>query len=555
MSDTPRTPEHDAHRLLAELRVHQVELEEQNAALREARDAAERALAAYTDLYDHAPVGYATVDDRGTIVSANLSLATLLGIRRETLLGRSWLLMVDPLDRPAMLAHLARTAGGEAAEAIEARVLAADGTLRTVAVAAAPGVDAGSCRLALTDQTQRRLAEEAAQQALRMDAVGRLAGGVAHDLNNLLTIIGGSNEFVLESLPAEHPAFETARATQVAVGRAGELTSRLLAFARPQVLALRDLDLNDAVREFASLFRRVLSARIELRLDLHADAGLVRLDPVQLQQVLMNLAINAADAMRDGGTLVVETRPVAAVDAALAGRGARDGVRLRVADTGSGMDDATRTRIFEPFFTTKALGEGTGLGLATVHAIVRQGGGQVHVDSAPGRGTRMDIHWPRVTAARSTPATPVPVMTRPPEARGETVLVVDDEPGIVAFVAEVLRRGGYRCLRADGGAAALAVLSQERGVVALLIADVVMPAMDGATLVRRALAAHPALAVLFMTGYASTAELLGAAPPPHAGVLRKPFTAHALLTETIRALAARRMTLATATTDGAPGLG
>ncbi|HWP35097.1 MAG TPA: GAF domain-containing protein [Thermodesulfobacteriota bacterium] len=390
------------------------------------------------------------------------------------------------------------------------------------------------------DISERKALEAQLRQSQKMEAVGQLAGGVAHDFNNLLTAIAGYADLLLAHLPPGDPLRRDAEEIRRAVHRAADLTGQLLAISRRQVLVPRLLDLNEVVSGMAAMLRRLIGEAIELVLHLDPSLGPVKADPTHLTQVLLNLAVNARDAMPGGGTLAIETGNVLLDEAAARRRvGLRPGryVRLTVRDTGCGMDAATQARIFEPFFTTKPPGRGTGLGLSTVYGIVRQSGGHIEVDSAPGAGATFTILLPRAeeqpaaapapAAAGPGPGEPSRAPARPPAEA--TVLVVEDEEGVRELVREVLVQQGYRVLLAPHGAAALAVAAGYRGAIDLLLTDLVMPHLSGRELARRLLAERPALRILFVSGYADTALPPAAGPDGRAAFLPKPFSPHRLV--------------------------
>jgi signal transduction histidine kinase/CheY-like chemotaxis protein len=382
-------------------------------------------------------------------------------------------------------------------------------------------------------------AAERLRLASRLEAVGQLAGGIAHDFNNLLTAISGYSELLLGRLGPGEPM----RAELVEIHRAGEraadLTRQLLAFSRIQVLEPRRLDLNVEVREAASMLRRLIGEAIELVLDLDPALGTVEADPGQLHQVILNLAVNARDAMPGGGTLTLATDEVAfdrpdrshPEVAMPAGRW----VRLLVTDTGTGMDEQTRARIFEPFFTTKEAGKGTGLGLSTVYGIVKQSGGYIWASSEPGAGTSFEIYLPWVAGEADAPVErdAAPAAAEPVAA---SVLVAEDNPAVRALIREILGSGGYTVHEAGDGAAALAVVAGGEPLD-LVISDVVMPDLHGPELERRAAVLRPALRVRFISG--STGETLArpGAPAPGAPFLEKPFGAAKLLAKVREVLA------------------
>jgi PAS domain S-box-containing protein len=374
-----------------------------------------------------------------------------------------------------------------------------------------------------TDITEQRQTEEALrrtesqlQQNQKMEAVGRLAGGVAHDFNNLLTVILGRSAMLLEDRAPDDPARRALELIERTAERAAGLTHQLLAFSRRQVLQPRILDLNPIVSGMAGMLRRLIGEDVELVMDLSPGLGVVRADPGQLEQIVMNLAVNARDAMPRGGRLVISTENV---PGAASQRGY---VVLKVSDTGVGMDTETQEHIFEPFFTTKEMGKGTGLGLATVHGIMEQHGGTVHVDSAPDRGTTFTLAFPVVEGVPEEP-TATPKLVAP--SRGsETILLVEDEAAIRSLAREILEANGYVVLEAGDGATALDRCARHEGPIHLVLTDVVMPAISGPDLARRVKAARPDVKILYISGY--TAEKLD-----HHGVfggevalLEKPFT-------------------------------
>jgi signal transduction histidine kinase/CheY-like chemotaxis protein len=367
-------------------------------------------------------------------------------------------------------------------------------------------------------------------QAQKMEAVGQLAGGVAHDFNNLLTVVRGRAELLLRRLEADDPLRRQVELIEETSGRAAALTQQLLAFSRKQLLRPRVLDLNPLLAGLEPILRRLLGESVALALRPAPGPVAVHADPSQLEQVVLNLAVNARDAMPEGGQVVIETAAVD-LDEAFARRhqGARPGpaIRLAVADTGTGMDEATLARIFEPFFTTKEVGRGTGLGLATVYGIVKQSGGYIRVESAPGRGSRFEVYLPRVEAAAAD-APPSPAGPGSVPGGTETVLLVEDEPGVRDLARDVLAAQGYRVLAAGDPAEALRLSGGHPGPVHLLLTDVVMPGMSGRDLAERLLAGRPGLRVLYMSGYADHAIVEHGVVDPAVPFLPKPFTAEAL---------------------------
>jgi two-component system, cell cycle sensor histidine kinase and response regulator CckA len=388
--------------------------------------------------------------------------------------------------------------------------------------------------IAVRDTTARHEAEaglhrreEQVRQSQKMEAIGRLAGGVAHDFNNLLTVIRGHGELMLRKLGGDHPQRRNLQEIGLAAERASALTHQLLAFSRKQVLQPRTLDLGEVVDRMSTLLQRLIGEDVELVTRRREALGSVRADPAQMEQVILNLAVNGRDAMPRGGVLDVELANVDVDEACAHGHaGMVPGayVVLSVTDTGHGMDADTKARIFEPFFTTKEAGKGTGLGLATVYGIVKQSGGFIWVYSEPGRGTTFKMYLPRVDQP------PEPLSTRPGPAavRGtETVLLVEDEDALRSLLRELLESFGYSVLEAGLGADALRVAREHPGAIHVLLSDLVMPQMTGRELAERLTRLRPETKVLFMSGYAA-----GAAPrheiPGGAAYIEKPFTADAV---------------------------
>lgn len=373
------------------------------------------------------------------------------------------------------------------------------------------------------DVTDRRVLEDQFRQAQKMEAVGRLAGGVAHDFNNLLMVISGYAEVILAQLDLHHPLHEKARAIQQASDRATTLTRQLLAFSRKQLLELKVVDVNTIVEDMERLLRPLIGENVDLVTKLAADAGHTRADAGQLEQVLMNLVVNAKDAMPDGGKLTIQTQHIAVDDSHRWGqtfirRGSY--VLLSVSDTGMGMDKETQSRIFEPFFTTKDKGKGTGLGLSTVYGIVKQSGGYVMVQSEEGRGTSFHIYLPRVEAPPEIHAAPV---ARTALGGTETVLLVEDEESVRHLVRETLTTKGYHVVEAENGEAGLAAAAKQEGKIDLVITDVVMPGMGGRELVKQLAATRPDTKVLYLSGYTEEA-INGEGIETGAAFLQKPFT-------------------------------
>jgi CheY-like chemotaxis protein len=363
-----------------------------------------------------------------------------------------------------------------------------------------------------------------------MEAVGRLAGGIAHDFNNLLGMITGYSELLQRELGPEHRGLRRVEEIRKAADRATVLTQQLLAFGRKQVLEPKVLDLNGVVSGTTTMLHRLMGEDIRLVAVLAAELGSVKADPGQLEQAIVNLAVNSRDAMAGGGTLTIETANVSLdADYARSHPDARAGahVMLAVSDTGHGMSAGTVSHMFEPFFTTKEQGKGTGLGLATVHGIVRQSGGHVTVSSEPGRGTTFKVYLPRFGEEQEAVASPA--LVEAASSGKETILVVEDEPSLRAMIGEILESAGYEVLGGPTPAEALAAAAAHRGPLSLVLTDVVMPGMSGRQVADALQSSRPEARVLFMSGY--TDDTIS-----HHGILerglqflQKPFTTEGLL--------------------------
>jgi two-component system, cell cycle sensor histidine kinase and response regulator CckA len=382
------------------------------------------------------------------------------------------------------------------------------------------------------DVTERKKLEDQFRQSQKLESIGRLAGGVAHDFNNLLTIIAGYAQMTLDELPLRHPLRDRIEEISNAARRATDLTRQLLSFSRRHVTEAKTIAVNDLVRDFEKMLGRLIGEDIRLVLSLHPEAGLFRADPGEIEQVIMNLAVNAKDAMPDGGTLRIETAPFL-VDRQFAqghlavSPGAY--VMLSISDTGIGMPPEVKAHLFEPFYTTKDPGKGTGLGLSTVYGIVARSGGTIRVLSEPGHGSTFAILFP---AAEGELGTARPEAPAESPSGGETILLAEDEPGVRRYVQEILRRHGYTVLETSNGMAAVELTQQHPGPIHLLLADAVMPEMGGLELSRRFTAMRPGVPVLCMSGYSDRAWPEAELP---ASFIHKPFTPAALLTQ-VRAL-------------------
>ena len=378
------------------------------------------------------------------------------------------------------------------------------------------------------DVTDQRHLEEQFRQSQKMEAVGQLAGGIAHDFNNLLTAILGNAQLLLRDLPAGDAKRGDVEEIRKASERAASLTRQLLAYSRRQMLQPVVLDLNVVVAEMDKMLRRLIGEHIALATVLAPDLGRVRADPNQIEQVIVNLAVNARDAMTEGGKLTIETANIDLDEPfAQTHLGSLPGpyAMLAVTDSGTGMDGTVRAHLFEPFFTTKEVGKGTGLGLATVYGIVKQSGGYISVYSEPGHGSSFKIYLPRITA----PAGPAGAAQKTGAERGtETVLVVEDEPAVLTLSRRALEAHGYVVLAASDAAAAMRIVERHGGTIHLLVTDVVMPGLSGRELADRLTSRRPGIRVLYMSGYPGDAVVQHGALPLGSAFLQKPFSADGL---------------------------
>jgi two-component system cell cycle sensor histidine kinase/response regulator CckA len=486
-------------------------------------------------LFDDAPVGIALVDLDGTIGTCNLALQVMLGIDHDDMIGRGVADYIGEDGRAIAAEQLAKVlAGSQPGTHMEVRLKGRRDLIAQLFVS--PTHEDGEISglvIHFIDATEQRNLELQFAQSQKMQAMGQLAGGVAHDFNNLLTAMIGFCDLLLQRHGAGDPSFADIMQIKQNANRAASLVRQLLAFSRRQALQPRLLNVTDALAELSNLLRRLLGETIELKMVHGRQLGLVRVDPGQFDQVIINLAVNARDAMPGGGTLAIRTNPVT-VEAPVQ-RGpelmpAGEYVLIEVADTGTGISKENLARIFEPFFSTKEVGAGTGLGLSTVYGIVRQTDGFVFVDSEPGQGATFSIYLPRIDAE---PAEEVRRPAKEPEAGADltgtgTILLVEDEDAVRMFGSRALRNKGYRVIEARSGEQALDVLRGEEGgaegAIDVLISDVVMPGMDGVTLARLVRMERPAIKVILISGYSEDVARNGIDPDEGIAFLPKPFS-------------------------------
>jgi PAS domain S-box-containing protein len=504
-----------------------------NAALRAAQESLRRSEQNFRSLVTNAPYGICRCDGLGNILDMNPALVGLLGYDSpQDLVGRNlntlyadgqqWFLLTDyfRLQRrfENLVADWRRKDGSTTVVRLSGHAITNEDSSVTY-------------ELFLEDVSERRALEQQLRQSQKMEAIGRLAGGIAHDFNNLLMVISGYSEFLLERLGPEPALRVPATEISAAAERATALTRQLLAFSRKQMLAPKVLDLNGLVTENLKMLTRLIGEDIDLVMIPGEELGPVKADPSQLEQVILNLAVNARDAMPHGGKLTIETGNVT-LDESYARLHAPlrpgDYVMLAISDTGVGMDNETQSRIFEPFFTTKGP-KGTGLGLSTVYGIVKQSGGYVWVYSEPNKGTAFKIYLPRVLEIEDLPAESLAIAGAVPAKRPhETVLVVEDEPNLRRLTRQFLEKEGYSVLDAADGTEAVRICVAFEGTIHLLLTDVIMPGMNGRELAKRVSEIRPNTKVLYMSGY--TENAIGHNGTLDAGItlLQKPFTLQAL---------------------------
>ena len=508
--------------------------------------AAERALLG--SILDHMAEGVIVTDAAARILLLNREARRLLDVVDPTPSFDGWaethgLYLSDRTTRlPPHLDPLRRARKGEQVRGVELFVKREETPGFSVVVTASPlpdeSAEANGAVCLIRDVTEQRQLEQQLHHAQKMEAIGRLAGGVAHDFNNILAVVSGCASMLEEGCEDLDPRLEEIEQILAASDRAAALTKQLLTFSRQTTFQPRVIQLNDVIRSIEAMLRRIVGASVELRTCLSPSLHPIQADAGRIEQVLVNLTVNASDAMPEGGRLEIttqsvhlnRTRPRTLVDLQPGSY-----VRLTVSDTGVGMELETQTQIFEPFFTTKDVGRGTGLGLSTVYGIVRQCGGRILVESEKGRGSSFEVYFP---CARKAPDASSPPPTRKVSPSGPaTILVVDDETMVLTMTARMLRTNGYRAIAAASATEALSLL-QGHVEIDVLLTDVVMPVMDGLALAHKALSLHPALPVVFMSGYLGQNDR-GVLLHAH-GRVHKPFTTAQLLEVIERALSTHR---------------
>ena len=489
----------------------------------------------YRLLAETAPIGILLTNEQGRLIDANMQALRMFGYNREELIGEAIEILLPEGFRCSHQGHrssyMKEPHTRPLAISTELTARRKDGTEFLAEIALGPLVTNDGVLVSSTviDITARKKMEEQRRFSQRMEAIGKLSGGVAHDFNNLMAVILGCSDMVLEALPADHPVTRKIEMIRKAGASAADLTRQLLAFSRQQMLQPRVLDLKEILEQTQALLHRLIGENIEFKLSLDPSLGLVKADPGQIEQVLMNLAINARDAMPHGGCLTIEARNVELDDSynaehqvVIPGRY----IMLGVEDTGCGMDHETQSRIFDPFFTTKEFGKGTGLGLATVYGIVKQSCGYIWVYSELNKGTLFKVYLPRVEESVQA------VRQEDPEApvlqANETILLAEDSVSLREMAREYLESVGYAVLEAASGAEALQKAKEFDGTIHLLLTDVVMPEMSGPELARQIAALRPEVRVIFTSGYTNDAIARQGVLDPSVAFIQKPYRPKAL---------------------------
>ncbi len=530
----PEIAASDSRQILHDLQVHQIELEMQNEELRRAQNEIETALAKYTDLYDFAPVSYFTIDSKGLIQNVNLTATTLLGVDRRHLIGKPFGVFVAPEDKDVFWVHRQSVIDTHIRQSIEIRLKHHDGNPIFVSLESSPVPATQAEHLhegilsALIDITERKKTEEECKrleeclaEAKKMEAIGTLAGGVAHDFNNLLMGIQGYVSLMREDLENTPPYAGYLKNVNEMITSAAALTRQLLGFAQGGKYNPHPIDINVRIKKGVEFFERTRKD-VQIITDLQDDLWAVEADQSQIDQVLLNLFINASDAMPDGGRFEISTANLVLKDNPTQPFPLPPGnyIQIAASDTGIGMDDKTRKRIFEPFYTTKQLGRGTGLGLASVYGIIRNHKGHIQVFSKLLKGSTFIINLPASAAdIKITPRIPAEMLTGT-----ETVLLVDDEPIVREVGATMLERLGYHVLLAESGKEALKLFRQNQAQIALVVLDMIMPGMNGRETYDQLRMLDPGVKVLLASGYSQTEAADEILQLGGRGFIQKPYS-------------------------------
>jgi PAS domain S-box-containing protein len=514
----------DRGRAIALLQQKAASLETEVSERRRIEDALRESEIRFRTLADSAPVMMWMTDNHGATLYVNRPWLEFTGRALAEELAQDYASGIQEEDRAKAVEAFEKAKATRSPFRVEYRYRRFDGAHRWMLDTGAPRFAADGVFLGFIgtciDISGLKDTEEQLRQAQKMEAMGRLAGGIAHDFNNLLTAINGYSEMALGMVQEDTNLSDYLGEIKRSGERAASLTQQLLAYSRKQILAPIVFDLNETVKDMDRMLRRLIGEHIRMESALEPDLGLVRADPGQIQQIILNLVLNARDAMPEGGRLDFETSNVI-LDKNQGTSARKPHVMLAVRDTGSGMTPDVKSRIFEPFFTTKDLGKGTGLGLSSVYGIIKQSGGIVDVESEVGRGSVFRIYLPIVEAAKDPGATSPALPARGGKGM-ETILLVEDEETVRKFILRTLASQGYSVLEAKDGAAATRIAEKHKNID-LLLTDVVMPNVNGALLAKRIKAMHPDIRILFMSGYTDNIFLPGGVIDPGSKFLQKPF--------------------------------
>jgi len=487
----------------------------------------------FREAFEHAPIGMVIMEPDGRFTDINDAYCQMVGYSREELLGGEFTFqrLTHPDDLGHNLAEYDRLFAGEIpAFFVEKRYIRGDGGIIWVRASATLRRDTESNPKQIValveDITRRKEAEEQLRHAQKMEAIGRLAGGMAHEFNNMLNVIIGYADLMRMRLEKDNPLTPYLREIETAARRSADLTGQFLAYSRKQVIEPIVIDLNQAVRDQITLLAKLVGEGINIRFHPAAEECPIRIDPSKIDQILANLAVNSRDAMEGSGRVNITTENMTLAPGNIAGNlPPGDYVKLIFTDTGGGMDAATQERIFEPYFTTKDTGKGTGLGLATVYGFVRQSGGDIHVESQPGEGATFTLYFPRSGESVDSPQ----IYDESPSADGkETLLVVEDEQQLLELTAMILENLGYTVLKAGGPAEAIEMARNYTGKIDFLLSDVIMPGMNGKALKSKIEAIFPGIRTLFMSGYTDDIIVREEILEKDAHLISKPFTGQVL---------------------------
>lgn len=537
----------ETRHILHELQVHQLELEMQNEELRRAQEELDESRARYFDLYDLAPVGYCTISGKGLILEANLTAANLLGVERGLLVKQPITRFILKDDQDIFYQHRKQILEASGPQACELRMVKNDGTAfwtRMEAVAVKDcrldsGQNADSAllfRIVMSDITVLKQAEDTIHQSQKVESIGRLAGGVAHDFNNMLGVIIGRTEICLARIDSSHPIYTDLNEIRKAAERSANLTRQLLAFARKQTIAPRVFDLNGIIGCMLKMLRDLIGEEINLVWLPGNNLWMVKADPSQIEQILANLCVNSRDAITGTGTISIKTDNIV-LNADYCARHPEsisgEYVLMTVNDDGCGMNKEVIDRLFEPFFTTKEMGKGTGLGLSMVYGSVKQNNGYIDVISEPGHGTTFKIYLPRNKAV----ADQIRKEGAVESIRGhETILLAEDEPAILEMAMLMLQHLGYTVLPAPTPMEAIRLAEIHSADIHMLMTDVVMPGMNGRDLAKKLHSIYPHLKFLFMSGYTSDVIALHGKLDEFVNFIQKPFSTKDLAAKVREAL-------------------